>query len=107
MLWRRCRIQELLIMKRQEVVLTDKVAVADARREFGDVLNRAHFYDKVISITKRERPFAAVVSAKDGDNVVAIKEVASALKIEPSNLVDLLKALPKDQLRAMLFGDAP
>lgn len=84
--------------------MDDNVAVADARREFGDVLNRAHFYNEVIRITKRERPFAAVVSATDGNNVVGIKEVAQSLKIEPSNLVELLKAIPKDELRSMLFG---
>jgi hypothetical protein len=81
------------------------MSVADVRKDFGDVLNRAHYRDEVVSIAKRERPFAIVASNREGENLLRMREMAGRLNMDTTELVGLFhEAIADDQLRAALLG---
>lgn len=50
--------------------------VADARRDFTDLLGRAHFTDELIPIFRRNTPYAHIVSEKAGKFLEEVNEIA-------------------------------
>lgn len=52
-------------------------SVADMRKDLGDLLSRAHYQNERIIVTKRERPFASVVSLPDTEKLDRLDEIAA------------------------------
>ena len=84
----------------------DTITVADMRKDLGDILNRAFYKDEVVEIAKREKPFALVVSYNRKPAVVGIEQLADDIDMGSNDLVALLQAVPKDELRALLKKEA-
>lgn len=86
-----------------DVRLTDNlVSVAAMRKDLGDILNRAHYADEMVTIAKRERPFVAVISEKESRNLQGIRALAMKLDMKTATLVDRLQSVDGQALRDLL-----
>jgi CheY-like chemotaxis protein len=72
------------------------------RKDLGEVLNRAHYKNEVVEVAKREKPFALVLSATELPVIMGVREIASEQKMDTAKLIELLRAVPEERLRAVL-----
>jgi prevent-host-death family protein len=78
-------------------------SVAEARKELGDVLSRAHYADERIVISKREKPFAFVGSIKSQERLENLDRLAKAMNMPNDELVaKLMEALADEEKKARL-----
>lgn len=80
----------------------EMMSVAEMRKDLGEVLNRAYYLNEVVEVAKREKPFALVVSATEKPIVLGMRELADEQEMETSHLMELLLAVPREKLKAML-----
>ncbi len=62
-------------------------SVADARKDLGDLLSRAHYQNERIIVTKHDKPFATLVSVADKDRLVRLDEEAERHGVSPDDAI--------------------
>lgn len=62
-------------------------SVADVRKDLGDLLSRAHYQNERITVTKRDKPFASLVSVPDQERLDKMDKLAKRLGISPDELL--------------------
>jgi prevent-host-death family protein len=60
----------------------DRVSVAEAKREFSELCNRAGYGRETIVVTKRGKPLAAIVSVADLEHYLALEDEHAARILE-------------------------
>ncbi|MEL6216992.1 MAG: type II toxin-antitoxin system prevent-host-death family antitoxin [Pseudomonadota bacterium] len=86
-------------------VAHESFSIADARRELGDLLNRAHYTNERITVTKRDKPFASVNSVKDQQHLDYLDQIARKLGITVEVLLNRMAHLAEDRDGRSVFDE--
>lgn len=73
------------------------VSVADLRKELGPVLESAH-HDGPVMVSKRDRPYASVVSHKDGQLVTDLRQAAAEHQMDYEDFKAVLREMISEKL---------
>ncbi|MFH2044930.1 MAG: type II toxin-antitoxin system Phd/YefM family antitoxin [Pseudomonadota bacterium] len=60
----------------------NKITIADARKQFSDIINRVAYNDESFVLTKRGEPIAALVSMKE---LKLLQEIKEQIDIKDAN----------------------
>ena len=72
------------------------VSVVDLRKELGEILNQAH-YKQPVTISKRDKPFATVVSHAEGLWITDMYKVADEMNMNREDFREKIKGLLVDE----------
>lgn len=91
-------------------MLINNMSMADARRNFSDILHRAFYQDHVTTISRHGKPVAMLVPNKYREIIQAIQEIGQ--KGEPDSMdmeriVALIRREEKKAQRDVASGDNP
>lgn len=84
--------------------MSKSVSVVDLRKELGEILNQAH-YKQPVTVSKRDKPFATVVSHAEGMWITDMYRVADEMNIDREDFREKIRDLLVDEAaRAELIG---
>jgi prevent-host-death family protein len=80
--------------------MSDPVTLADARDSLGDLVNRAHYGDERVLLTKRGKPVAAIVSLADLDALEAYESAEDEKALKDARAEDDGTRIPLEDIIA-------
>ncbi len=80
-----------------------KLAAADVRNNFADVLNRAHYAKERVVITRNGKPLAALISAEDLELLQALEDAADLREVRKARAeVKIKGTVPLGEIKKQL-----
>lgn len=85
--------------------MSTTVTVADLRKGLGDVLENAH-HNGPVMVSKRDRPYASVVSHDDGQLVTSLRQIAEEHQMDYDKLQAIVCQMVDEKLSSSEEGKA-
>lgn len=87
--------------------MSDPIPLSGARDNLADLVNRAHYSGERVTITKRGKPVAAIVSLADLEALEAFEENADIAAYDVAKQDDDGTRISLEQLRGERRGTGP